>query len=138
MSSKTDTPNNWTQGGQAKSSDAAAAMANFNETRQKINDAFGIGGVARAAGISTEPLRCYQVGDYDWFAATSPEQASELMREIVGDEDWDVSDYEVTLSSDELLDKRWREEDEPDKDAGSLREWLAEAKEPVWLNGIEP
>ncbi len=138
MSSKTDTPNNWTQGGQAKSSDAAAAMANFNETRQKINDAFGIGGVARAAGISTEPLRCYQVGDYDWFAATSPEQALELMREIVGDEDWDASDYEVTLSSDELLDKRWREEDEPDKDAGSLREWLADAKEPGWLNGIEP
>ena len=138
MSSKTDTPNNWTQGGQAKSSDAAAAMANFNETRQKINDALGIGGVARAAGISTEPLRCYQVGDYDWFAATSPEQALELMREIVGDEEWDASDYEVTLSSDELLDKRWREEDEPDKDAGSLREWLAEAKEPVWLNGIEP
>lgn len=138
MTSKTDTPNNWTQGGQAKSSDAAAAMVNFNETRQKINDAFGIGGVARAAGISTEPLRCYQVGDYDWFAATSPEQALELMREIVGDEEWDASDYEVTLSSDELLDKRWREEDEPDIDAGSLREWLAEAKKPVWLNGIEP
>ncbi|MFJ7794633.1 hypothetical protein [Pseudomonas sp. NPDC096950] len=138
MTSKTDTPNNWTQGGQAKSSDAAAAMANFNETRQKINDAFGIGGVARAAGVSSEPLRCYQVGDYDWFAATSPEQALELMREIVSDEDWDASDHAVTLSSDELLDKRWREEDEPDKDAGSLREWLAEAKEPGWLNGIEP
>lgn len=138
MTSKTDTPNNWTQGGQAKSSDAAAAMANFNETRQKINDAFGIGGVARAAGVSSEPLRCYQVGDYDWFAATSPEQALELMREIVGDEDWDASDHAVALSSDELLDKRWREEDEPDKDAGSLREWLAEAKEPGWLNGIEP
>lgn len=113
-------------------------MSNFNETRQKINDAFGIGGVARAAGISSEPLRCYQVGDCDWFAATSPEQALELMREIVGDEDWDASDYEVTLSSDELLDKRWREEDEPDKDAGSLREWLADAKEPGWINGIEP
>jgi len=55
MTSKTDTPNNWTQGGQAKSSDAAAAMANFNETRQKINDAFGIGGVARAAGIRPSP-----------------------------------------------------------------------------------
>lgn len=30
MTSNTDTPNNWTQGGQAKSSDATAAMANFN------------------------------------------------------------------------------------------------------------
>lgn len=113
-------------------------MSNFNEKQQKILDAFGVGNVARAAGVSSEPLRCYQVGDYDWFAATSPEQALELMREIVGDEDWDAGDHAVTLSSDELLDKRWREEDEPDKDAGSLREWLAEAKEPGWLNGIEP
>ena len=71
-------------------------------------------------------MRGYQVGDYDWFVATSPEQAMELMREIGGDEDWDASDYEVTLSSDELLDKRLREEDVPVKDAGSLREWLAE------------
>lgn len=113
-------------------------MSNFNEKQQKILEAFGIGEVARAAGVSSEPLRCYQVGDYDWFAATSPEQAQELMREIVGDEDWDASDYQVTLSSDELLDKRWREEDEPDKDAGSLREWLAAAEKPGWINGIEP
>lgn len=113
-------------------------MSNFNEKEQKILDAFGIGNVARAAGNSSEPLHCYQVGDCDWFAATSSKQALDLMREIVGDEDWDASDYEVTLSSEELLDKRWREEDKPDKDAGSLREWLAEAKEPGWIGGTEP
>ncbi|WP_205300067.1 hypothetical protein [Pantoea sp. Tr-811] len=83
-------------------------------------------------------LRCYQVGESDWFAATSAEQALELMREIVGDEDWDPEDYEVELTSEALLDKRWREEDEPDEDAGSLREWLAEAKEPRWIGGTEP
>lgn len=113
-------------------------MNNFEKKKQKILDAFGIGNVAREAGHSSEPLRCYQVGDCDWFAATSSEQASMLMREIVGDEDWEASDYEVTLSSDELLDKRWREEDEPDKDIGSLREWLAVAKGPGWIAGTEP
>ncbi len=113
-------------------------MSTFNEKRQKILDAFGIGNVARAAGDSSEPLHCYQVGDYDWFAATSPQQALELMREIVGDEVWDPDDYEVTLTSGEVLDKRWVEKDEPGKDAGSLREWLSAATEPGWINGIEP
>ncbi|MFJ7794519.1 hypothetical protein [Pseudomonas sp. NPDC096950] len=113
-------------------------MSRFNEKQKKILDALGVGNVAREAGVSSEPLGCYQVGDYDWFAATSPEQALELMREIADEEDWDPSDYKVTLASDEMLDKRWREEDEPDKDVGSLREWLAEAKEPGWINGIEP
>lgn len=113
-------------------------MSTFNEKQQKILDASGVGNVARAAGVLSVPLRCYQVGDCDWFAATSPEQALELMREIADDEDWDPRDYQVTLSSEEMLDKRWREEDEPDKDAGSLRQWLAEAEEPGWINGIEP
>ncbi|WP_183133489.1 type IV pilus biogenesis protein PilI [Pseudomonas cannabina] len=76
-------------------------------------------------------LRCYQVGDSDWFAATCPEQALELMREQVGDDE----EYEVELTTQTMLDARWREEDEPDKDAGSLREWLAEAKEPGWIGG---
>jgi hypothetical protein len=113
-------------------------MNDFDAKRQQILDAFGIGNVASAAGNSSDPLRCYQVGDCDWFAATSSEQALELMREMVGDEDWDASDYEVTLTGDEMLDMRWCEEDEPSKDAGSLREWLAEAQEPGWLNGSEP
>lgn len=113
-------------------------MTKLNEKQHKILDASGVGNVARAAGVLSEPLCCYQVGDCDWFAATSPEQALELMREMADEEDWDPSDYKVTLSSDEILDKRWREEDEPDKDVGSLREWLAEAEGPGWLNGIEP
>ncbi|MBX8588583.1 hypothetical protein K5D56_04245 [Pseudomonas cichorii] len=79
-------------------------------------------------------LCCYQVGDSDWFAATSPEHALELMHELVGDEE----EYEVELATQKMLDARWREEDEPDKDAGSLREWLAEAKEPGWIGGTEP
>lgn len=87
--------------------------------------------------LKPQLLRCFQVGESDWFAAASAEQALELMREIVGD-DWDPEDYDVELTSEELLDKRWCEEDEPDKDAGSLREWLAEAKEPGWIGGTEP
>nr|WP_177429581.1 MULTISPECIES: hypothetical protein [unclassified Pseudomonas] len=63
-------------------------MNDFDAKRQQILDAFGIGNVASAAGNSSVPLRCYQVGDCDWFAATSSEQALELMREMVGDEDW--------------------------------------------------
>lgn len=106
--------------------------------QQKILETFGVGKVASAGARTNDPLRCYQVGDSDWFAATSAEQALELMREMVGDEDWDPSDYEVNLASEEMLDMRWREEDEPTKDAGSLREWLTEANEPGWLNGTEP
>ena len=114
-------------------------MVDFNEKQQKILDGFGLGNVARAEGNSFEPLRCYQVGDCDWFAASSPEEALTLMREIVGDEDgWDPEDYEVELTSEELLDKRWVEEDEPGNDAGSLREWLAAASEPGWISGTEP
>jgi hypothetical protein len=79
-------------------------------------------------------LRCYQVGDSDWFAATSPEHAIELMHELVGDEE----EYEVKVTTQKMLDARWREEDEPDKDAGSLREWLARTKEPGWIGGTEP
>jgi len=45
-------------------------MNDFDAKRQQILDAFGIGNVASAAGNSSDPLRCYQVGDCDWFAAT--------------------------------------------------------------------
>ncbi|MHC8403462.1 type IV pilus biogenesis protein PilI [Pseudomonas sp. MDT1-17] len=78
-------------------------------------------------------LRCYQVGESDWFAAASPEHALELMRELMGDEE----EYEVELTGQLLLDERWGTEDEPGKDAGSLREWLAAAEEPGWLAGTE-
>ena len=113
-------------------------MSNLKAKQQKILDAFGVGNGTRTAGVSSNPLRCYQVGECDWFAATSAEQALDLMREVVGDDIWDPEDYEAELSSEELLDKRWVEEDEPGKDAGSLREWLAAAKEPGWIGGTEP
>lgn len=113
-------------------------MSDFKAKQGKILDAFGIGNVASAAGISSDPLRCYQVGDYDWFAATSAEQALELMRELVGDEGWDPQDYEVILSNDAELDRRWSVEGEPGADGGSLRERLEQAKIPSWICGIEP
>ena len=37
----------------------------------------------------------------------------------------------------ELLDKPWQEEDQPGVVVGTLRQWLAEAKEPGWLAGTE-
>lgn len=78
-------------------------------------------------------LRCYQVGESDWFAATSPEHALQLMHELEGEED--MAAYEVILSNDETLDQGWCHAGEPEKCVGSLREWLAAAKEPGWLAG---
>lgn len=83
--------------------------------------------------IHPNNLLCYQVGDFDWFAATSPEEALKLMQELIGG---DV-DHPVSLCSQETLDERWRDEEKPDEDVGSLREWLAEATEPGWLAGTE-
>lgn len=129
-----------------------ARIVGENKWRQEDPDAFELLGAIRSVSVApprppqdllgdaNHPagLRCYQVGDSDWFAATSPEEALALMREVVGDDMWDPEDYEAELSSKELLDKRWVEEDEPGKDAGSLREWLAAATEPGWLGGTEP
>lgn len=78
-------------------------------------------------------LRCYQVGESDWFAATSPEHALQLMRQLEGEDE--MAEYEVVLSSDEELDQGWCNADEPEKCVGSLREWLAAATEPGWLAG---
>ncbi|MCY1378591.1 hypothetical protein D3C76_1738810 [compost metagenome] len=41
------------------------------------------------------------------------------------------------LVSDAVLDMPWRDEDQPGVDAGTLRQWLSEAKEPCWLSGTE-
>lgn len=125
-----------------------ATIVGENRWCQEDPDAFELLGAVRSVRVvSSAPqqdllgdenhplgLHCYQVGDSDWFAASSPEHALELMRELVGDEE----EYEVELTTQEMLDARWREEDEPDKDAGSLREWLAEAQEPGWIGGTEP
>lgn len=84
--------------------------------------------------LQPQQLQCYQVGDSDWFAASSPEQALELMREEQGDDDH----YSVMLSTEAQLDERWGVQDEPGVDGGCLREWLAAAVEPGWLAGTEP
>lgn len=78
-------------------------------------------------------LKCYQVGECDWFAAESPEQALALMHEIQGDND----DYEVVLVNEPMLDMNWHDEDPPHAVCGTLRQWLAEASEPGWLVGTE-
>ncbi|NMZ14666.1 hypothetical protein HBO07_25675 [Pseudomonas proteolytica] len=87
-----------------------------------------IGDEIHAAG-----LHCYQVGESDWFAATSPEHALQLMHELEGEEE--MLAYGVVLSSDETLDEGWAEAEYPDKCVGSLREWLAAATKPGWLAG---
>lgn len=84
------------------------------------------------------PLQCYQVGESDWVAAQSPAQAVAVMVHYSGD--WlheNTDGYEAELASDSRLDEIWYEEDDPKVRAGTLREWLAEAREPSYLNGIE-
>ena len=84
------------------------------------------------------PLLCYQVGDQDWVAAQNPEQALAVLAEYNGD--WlheHSDDYDVVLTGDTELDQQWQDEDAPGTPAGSLRQWLAEATEPCYLNGVE-
>ena len=84
------------------------------------------------------PLLCYQVGDQDWVAAQNPEQALAVLAEHNGD--WlheNTEDYDVVLTGDSELDQQWQDEDAPGVPVGSLRQWLAEATEPCYLNGTE-
>ncbi|MBW5415865.1 hypothetical protein [Pseudomonas sp. MAG002Y] len=80
------------------------------------------------------PLKCYRLGEHDYFAAESAAQAMALMRELVGDDDWD---YEVEEVTDAYLDKEWGGEDTPDEVCGTLRQWLSDATEPQWIAGTE-
>lgn len=108
-----------------------------NQWHQEDPGAFELLGAVRSVRvvhrIHPAGLRCYQVGESDWIAATSPEHALQLMRELEGEEE--MAEYEVVLSSDETLDQGWCNADEPEKCVGSLREWLAAATEPGWLAG---
>jgi|GEM_PF-2563399 len=84
------------------------------------------------------PLLCYRVGEQDWVAAQNPEQALAVLAEYNGD--WlheHSDDYDVVLTRDSELDQQWQDEDAPGTPAGSLRQWLAEATEPCYLNGVE-
>jgi hypothetical protein len=83
------------------------------------------------------PLLCYQVGDNDWVAAQNPEQAIAVLAEFSGD--WlceHSDDYEAVLATDSDLDQEWKDEDDHFA-VGTLRQWLAEATEPCYLNGVE-
>lgn len=84
------------------------------------------------------PLLCYQVGEQDWVAAQNAAQALAVYAENSGD--WlreDTDDLEVVLADDAMLDQEWVDEDPPHQRAGTLREWLAEATDPTYLNGTE-
>ncbi|MFL1449395.1 hypothetical protein ACI77O_13440 [Pseudomonas tritici] len=108
-----------------------------NQWYQEDPGAFELLGAVRSIRVvrPLHPLglRCYQVGEADWFAATSPEHALELMYELEGEEE--MAEYEIVLSNDATLDEGWCNADEPAKCVGTLREWLAAATEPGWLAG---
>lgn len=82
------------------------------------------------------PLQCFKVGDQDWVAAQNPAQALAVLAEHNGD--WlRENDDDVELCSEVELDQQWQDEDDPGVSVGSLRQWLAEATEPCYLNGLE-
>lgn len=80
-------------------------------------------------------LSVYQVGDHDYYAANTPEEAEQLHLDV--NELDDVDHETASLVSDAVLDTPWRDEDQPGVEAGTLRQWLSEAKEPCWLSGTE-
>lgn len=84
------------------------------------------------------PLLCFKVGDQDWVAAQNPAQALAVLAEHNGD--WlheNSDDYDVELCSEAELDQQWQDEDDPGVSVGCLRQWLAQATEPCYLNGTE-
>ncbi|MFJ2710913.1 hypothetical protein ACIOZM_08465 [Pseudomonas sp. NPDC087346] len=83
------------------------------------------------------PLLCYQVGECDWVAATSEEEARRVLAEMNGDDPSEYADWDVELTSEDFLDKQWVDEEPPHPECGCLRQWLAEATEPSYLVGTE-
>lgn len=85
--------------------------------------------------VKAHNLGVYQVGDHDYYAANSAAEAEQLHLDV---NELDEVDREAAhLVSDAVLDTPWRDEDQPGVDAGTLRQWLSEAKEPCWLSGTE-
>jgi len=80
-------------------------------------------------------LRCFQVDDHDYYAATDEAAARQLHCDLneLGASDIDYCREVVG----DLLDKPWQDEDNPGVVAGTLRQWLAEATAPGWLSGTE-
>lgn len=84
------------------------------------------------------PLFWFKVGDQDWVAAQNSAQALAVLAEHSGDWLHEHSDeYDVALCSESGLDQQWKDKDDPGFSVGSLRQWLSEAEEPCFLNGVE-
>ncbi|MFD2641803.1 hypothetical protein [Pseudomonas japonica] len=82
-------------------------------------------------------LACYQVGDCDWVAATSEDEARRILAEMNGDDPSEYADWDVELTSESMLDRQWVDEVPPHAECGCLRQWLAETTEPSYLAGTE-
>lgn len=97
-----------------------ATIVGENQWHQEDPGAFELLGAVRIVRVvrplHPAGLRCYQVGESDWFAATSPEHALQLMHELEGEEE--MTAYKVVLTSEEMLDQGWCDADEPEKCVG--------------------
>jgi len=102
-------------------------------TIEKQNPEFDLSGPQPAR----PDLRCYSVGDQDWVAATSEDEARRVLAEMNGDDPVDYADWDVEQTSEAMLDRQWTDEDPPHAECGCLRDWLAEATEPTYLMGTE-
>ena len=80
-------------------------------------------------------LNAYQVGEYDIVAHYSPEQARDFLCKMGGCSTSDIPLTDVELIGDAGLDQALVEED--GSPAGTLRDEITTATEPVWLHGWE-
>ncbi|WP_287030009.1 hypothetical protein [Pseudomonas sp. UBA6310] len=79
-------------------------------------------------------LHCYIVGEHDYYAASTPEEALQKHADMLECDVEDLDD-ECEEVTGELLDKPWQDDD--GVPLGTLRQWLAEATGPEWLSGTE-
>lgn len=77
-------------------------------------------------------LKCYRVGDHDYYAAHDADEAVKLHYELS-----EVDDEDAVEITGLLLDTPWNDEETKKVLPGTLRSWLAEATEPKWLSGTE-
>ena len=82
-------------------------------------------------------LKCYQVGDVDYVAATDENEARKVLAEMNGEDPVEYADWDVELVDEAKLDKQSVDEDPPHAECGCLRQWLAKANEPAYLIGAE-
>lgn len=67
-------------------------------------------------------LRCYSVGDQDWVAATSEDEARRVLAEMNGDDPAEYADLDVGLIGEKMLDMQWTGEDPPHDKCGCLQQ----------------